>query len=401
MPAPRPERVLPAALAAAAWIAAASLAPPARADVDDRLKEVEKALDQSRAKSEALGQEAKTLAAEAARLRAELVAVARKAQDRESEMSDLEGELATLETREAARTKALETARGRLATLLGALERLARNPPAALLAAPTSPNDTVRSAILLRAAVPELDRRAKALGAELDEIAKLRAGIAARRTRLDEAGKALAAERASLAKLVAEKGRIEDRNRAESRAEAQRTATLAARAKSLKDLLARIEAGAKARPPVRPAPAPAPAPAPHAAPPAAASGGVALPARGEITQRFGEDDHMGGRTKGIEIRTRPAAQVVAPADGTVVFAAPFHGYGRLLIIKSGAEYHALLGGLARIEAEVGQSVLAGEPVGVMQGSPDGGPVLYFELRRKGQPINPLPWLAARNSKVNG
>jgi septal ring factor EnvC (AmiA/AmiB activator) len=56
--------------------------------------------------------------------------------------------------------------------------------------------------------------------------------------------------------------------------------------------------------------------------------------------------------------------------------------------------------LARITAEVGQSVLAGEPVGVM-GSPQGSPRLYFELRRKGQPINPLPWIAAGNSKVNG
>ncbi len=403
MRAPRPERVLPAALAAV-WIAAAIVAAPARGAVDDRLKEVEKALDQSRAKSEALDQEAKTLAAETARLRAESVAAARKAQDLESEMSSLEDDLAGLERREAARTEALAAARGRLATLLGALERLARNPPAALLAAPSTPNDTVRSAILLRAAVPELDRRAATLGAELDEIARLRAGIAARRTRLDAAGKALAAERETLARLADEKGRIEDRNRAESREAARHTAKLAAQAQSLRELLARIEAGATARPPARPqlAPAPPAAPTPpRAAPERSAGGGVALPARGEITQHFGEDDHMGGHTKGVAIRTRPAAQVVAPADGTVVFAAPFHGYGRLLIIKSGGEYHALLGGLARIEADVGQTVLAGEPVGVMQDSPGGEPVLYFELRRKGQPINPLPWLAARNSKVNG
>ncbi len=382
-------------------------AAPARADVGDRLKEVEKALGQSREKSQALDQEAKSLAEEADRLRAESVKSARKAQDLESEMSDLERELADLGTREAARTRALEAARGRLAALLGALERLARNPPAALLAAPGTPNDTVRSAILLRAAVPEVNRRAKALGAQLDEIAKLRAGVTSRRVALATAGKELAAQRASLAKLVVEKSRIEAQNRADSGAEAKRTAALAAQAKSLHDLMARIEAGAAARPPAKPAAA-APRPPRHPEQtarieegPTPSVGGLPLPARGEITQHFGEDDHMGGRTKGIRIRTRPAAQVVAPANGVVVFAAPFHGYGRLLIIKSGGEYHALLGGLARIEAEVGQSVLAGEPVGVMQDSPGGDPVLYFELRRKGQPINPLPWLAARNSKVNG
>jgi septal ring factor EnvC (AmiA/AmiB activator) len=116
---------------------------------------------------------------------------------------------------------------------------------------------------------------------------------------------------------------------------------------------------------------------------------------------FGDDDDSGGKAKGISIRTRVGAQVVAPADGEVVFAGPFRGFGRLLIIAVGEDYHALLGGLDRIDAEVGQAVLAGEPVGTMQGSPKGAPTLYFELRRKGQPINPLPWLAAGNSKVNG
>ncbi len=371
--------------------------------MDDRLKEVEKALGQSREKTQALDQEAETLRQEAARLQTQSVGAARKAQDLESEMSGLEGELADLKKRAASRTASLEAERGRLATLLGALERLARNPPAALLAAPGTPNDTVRSAILLRAAVPEVDRRAKALGAELDEIARLKEGIAGRRTRLEAAGKALAEEHTRLAHLAQEKARIEDRNRAEHSVEVKRAAALAEKAKSLHELLARIEAGAHMRPPTRPkapilhAPPPRPVPAPQTG----ATGGVALPARGEITQHFGDDDHMGGRTKGIEIRTRPAAQVVAPSDGVVVFAAPFHGYGQLLIIKSGGEYHALLGGLGRIEAEIGQTVLAGEPVGVMQDSSDGGSVLYFELRRKGQPINPLPWLAARNSKVNG
>jgi septal ring factor EnvC (AmiA/AmiB activator) len=129
--------------------------------------------------------------------------------------------------------------------------------------------------------------------------------------------------------------------------------------------------------------------------------GSALPARGELVRGFGDDDDLGGKAKGLTIRTRAGAQVVAPADGEVVFAGPFRGYGQLLIIASGTDYHALLGGLDRIDAEVGQSVLAGEPVGTMQGTPKGVPQLYFELRRKGQPINPLPWLAAGNSKVNG
>ena len=73
-----------------------------------------------------------------------------------------------------------------------------------------------------------------------------------------------------------------------------------------------------------------------------------------------------------------------------------------MIIEYHAKYHLLLAGLARIDTQVGERVLAGEPVGVMQSSmEDQGISLYMELRRNGQPINPLPWLAAGRTRVNG
>mgnify|MGYP002019279149 FL=1 len=103
----------------------------------------------------------------------------------------------------------------------------------------------------------------------------------------------------------------------------------------------------------------------------------------------------------ITIRTRPAAHVVAPRRGTVVFAGPFRGYGRLLIIEHDEGHHVLLAGLGRIDAVVGDEVLAGEPVGAMTGSLKGTPNLYLELRRSGRPINPLPWLAASKIMVSG
>jgi septal ring factor EnvC (AmiA/AmiB activator) len=135
---------------------------------------------------------------------------------------------------------------------------------------------------------------------------------------------------------------------------------------------------------------------------------LTVPAAGRIVTRYGERrDRAGGaaRAQGIEIATRPGAQVVAPYDGKVVYAGPFRGYGRILIIEHGGRYHSLLAGLERIDAVVGQWLLAGEPVGVMAGA-DGAassrnPKLYVELRRTGQPINPLPWLAQTGDKVRG
>ena len=134
----------------------------------------------------------------------------------------------------------------------------------------------------------------------------------------------------------------------------------------------------------------------------------ATAARNEPRAARGPD---GVTRDGVWFETRPGAQVVAPYDGKIVYAGPFRGYGRILIIEHGGRYHSLLAGLERIDTVVGQWVLAGEPVGVMagateageQGTPSAGrtPKLYVELRRTGQPINPLPWLAQTGDKVRG
>jgi septal ring factor EnvC (AmiA/AmiB activator) len=117
--------------------------------------------------------------------------------------------------------------------------------------------------------------------------------------------------------------------------------------------------------------------------------------------RYGQATETGLTRKGITIETGSGAQVVIPHDGTVVFAGPFKGYGWLLIIEHSEGYHSLLAGLDRIDNVIGQQVLSGEPAGIMGDLKNGPPLLYVELRRDGQPINPLPWLAASKIKVNG
>jgi septal ring factor EnvC (AmiA/AmiB activator) len=57
--------------------------------------------------------------------------------------------------------------------------------------------------------------------------------------------------------------------------------------------------------------------------------------------------------------------------------------------------------MARSDSVVGQWVLAGEPVGEMGDADAGRPVLYVELRRNGDPVNPLPWIASGERKVSG
>ena len=93
--------------------------------------------------------------------------------------------------------------------------------------------------------------------------------------------------------------------------------------------------------------------------------------------------------------------MVSPYSGTIVFAGPFRSYGQLLIIEHGDGYHSLLAGLSRIDGTVGQWVAAGEPVGAMAPLSVGGPSLYVELRHNGEPVDPLPWLAATVTPQEG
>src|SRR5690606_3300011 len=111
---------------------------------------------------------------------------------------------------------------------------------------------------------------------------------------------------------------------------------------------------------------------------------------------YGETTSNGRKSQGIVIQTRYGAQVTSPSDGWVVYAGEFRSYGQLLIINAGGGYHVLLAGLSRIDAQLGQFILAGEPVGTMQvaaggQSDENAPVLYVEFRKEGRPVDPSPW----------
>ena len=122
---------------------------------------------------------------------------------------------------------------------------------------------------------------------------------------------------------------------------------------------------------------------------------------GRVASRYGQPIAKGRTQKGITLETAKSAQVIAPYEGQVAFSGPFRGYGELLIIHHNGGYHTLLAGMARIDVAVGQWLLIGEPVGVMGRDVTGKQALYWEIRRKGQPINPLPWVAVSKSKVSG
>ena len=397
----------------AAFLLLAALVAPAvgaevvPSDAGGRLKEVERELQESRDREQALKRKAGGLEAEVTRLRRQMVAAAESIQDAETRMSRLEAELPDLAGEERDKVARLESNRDRVVHVLMALQRLARDPPEALIAQPLRPDEMVRSAILLRAAVPQVQEQAVQLRSELALLAQTRRGAADHKRRLAEERTELNQQRAGLAMLMETKEALQRETRSHGQEEARRAEALARQAQDLHDLIMALEREHRAReettrqdlgaPPTQPA-----ARRPGGEQPIThVRGQLPFPVAGRLVGLYGQATDSGLARKGIVIETRPEAQVVAPYDGVVVFAGQFRGYGQLLIIEHGEGYHSLLAGLARTDGIIGSFVLAGEPVGLM-GSGDGdAPTLYVELRRNGQPINPLPWLAARKGKGSG
>jgi len=135
-------------------------------------------------------------------------------------------------------------------------------------------------------------------------------------------------------------------------------------------------------------------------PPAAVSqnfagmrGKLPWPVSGPLLAKFGQSRNLGElKWDGVLIGAKEGSHVKAIADGKVVFADWLRGYGLLLIIDHGQGYLSLYGHNQAIHKELGEPVAANEiiaSVGNSGGYPKAG--LYFEIRKQGNPTNPVRW----------
>ena len=382
-----------------------------------KLSDVEKQLEEERQRQIQAQRDADAIGSEVEKLRGQLIATARQTQEAEQAVARLEKRQREIDQLIGDKTVALGKRRAEMANLLAALERLALRPPEALLVEPSTPDDTVRAGILLRALIPQIDKAAAALKTEIDDLAALRAEAAQNAKQIRDASSALQREQQSLQAMLNEKSKLESERRTAAQANAVQAQKLAAQARDLHELVQKLETERQRReeaerkrlsdqaskPPGTPLPGILP-PGPFKPagflkiPFSTTQNRLPLPVRGSVMRHFGDPDPQGQSGRGIVIETRPQAQVIAPHDGQIVYAGSFLGYGQLLIIEHGEGYHLLLAGLSRVDCVVGQWVLAGEPVGMM-GSGKDGQQLYIELRRQGMPMDPLSWLVPVKDKV--
>ena len=122
-------------------------------------------------------------------------------------------------------------------------------------------------------------------------------------------------------------------------------------------------------------------------------GKLRLPARGELTNRFGaKRDDTGISWKGLFIRATEGADVKTVASGRVVFADWMRGFGNLIIVDHGSGYMSLYGNNQAMLKFVGEEVTAGDAIasiGNSGGNESNG--VYYELRRNSQPFDPMTW----------
>jgi septal ring factor EnvC (AmiA/AmiB activator) len=435
---------------------------PALAQSSQDLDVLHQQIEQGQAQATALQKQADDLGRQINQLQDALVKSAQSVQDSEQQASDLESNLATLTEEEKHKTDELAVRRQQMTETLMALERLSVQPVQAALFADRSAIDQARTASLLSLIVPQLDKRADALKAQLADLHDLHAQIVDRREKLTTTLGTLADQNQKLADLIAQKSKLQKSTLAQTATTQDKLKLLADQAQSLKDLLDRIDRAkeeeaakqaaaaqaaaaeeakrqeatrkasrrpgsteddataksadlATANPSVTSADLGLGGPAGKAARPfpdrPGGSNGVRIPVRGTLVSAFGSAASDLSQARGILLETRPQAQVVAPFDGRIVFQGPFRSYGQILIIEHRGGYHTVLAGLGRVDAIVGQWLVAGEPVGIMGTSggatADTGqsaagsvtsnqdhPKLYVELRHNGQPVDPAPWFGS-------
>ena len=308
---------------------------------------------------------------------------------------------------------------------------MGRRPPPAVLVRPEDMLEAIRTSMLLGAVVPELRTETEALASDLGDLVNARNAIVREAEALRKELASLALERERVAALVEARQKSLAEAEKALAGEKLRAAELARQAGDLRELIARMESdvasamrGAEAarrsdedqkqesRPRTASLPFKDAARLAPAMPFAQARGLLPLPVSGSLVKPYGAPDGFGGAEKGLSLAAPPRAVVASPADGWIAFSGPYRTYGQLLIINAGGGYYIVLAGMDRINVEVGQFVLTGEPVAVMgDGSAKTAaaiaigatqPILYVEFRKDGTAIDPGPWWARSElEKVRG
>jgi len=337
----------------------------------DRLDKVQTQINAQEAAANVLEQKAKVTTHGLSDLQQKLITATETLQSKAEDAERLQDKLDKLEDDIASKSRSLGGEQQKLNALTRAMVDLSREPPEILFLQGDLSTDHIHQAMLVRALLPRLTAEVEIIAQDLTSLNDIQTQMAQQQRLVAAAQGNLHDQQQSLDQLIKTRQGLLERTQAQKEAIALELVALSSQAKDLMQLLEKV------------APKPAhPSALPHA------SGKLKWPVSGNILRRFGERDADGVLSQGLTFAALPGSPIVAPKAGKVVFAGPFRGYGQILILEHNGDYHSFLAGFGRIDAEMGEDVETGEPLGVLPVKNGAKPELYFEWRRNSDPVDP-------------
>lgn len=375
--------------AAAACAGGLAVAQNAPAGDSAAVRAAQQEANQAMARSRRLEQEAGRATSDAARARAGAEALAARIEASEAEITAAEQRLRIAEALAAGQRARLAERQQPVVRLTGALQTMARRPPALALVQPGSLEDVVHVRSILAATLPAIRARTADLRAEVARGSRFRAGAS-------QAYRAVVASREELQRrrLALARFELDQRRRSQSLAssalvESDRALALGEQARELSRRAGTREAQERLGAQLAQLTGPIARPRSDAAP-VRGRGAYMLPVEGRLLAGVGETSDGGVHSRGLTFATDPRAEVVAPADGRIVHAARFRSYGEVVIIDHGGGVTSVLTDLASLDVRIGQTVRRGERIG-RAGTEE--PRISVELRRGGRAVAIAPLLA--------
>ena len=344
--------------------------------LSSELKQGEPQLASAKQKTEALAQEA-------ASLKKKLIETAARIETLERQQIEADVRIVRLSAENARLSKGFANDRVAVTKLLAVLERLQHDMPPALAMRPDDALGAARGAMLIGASLPPVYAQAAALSRRIDSLKRTREDLERQKAAAIDTAARLHVARGQLDELLAEKER-EAQGAAENYDSLKnRLQEIARQAADFQALLTRVrelrqDAGSLQG---------------VVTVEAASSGSLNGLGRNSLLEPVvgAATAARESGTPGLSYATRPGAQVIAPSDGKVLYAGPYHKSGQVLILEITTGYDVVLAGLGRVTVKPNDQLLAGEPVGNMP--PEAADNrLYFELRHDGRGSSPAPWL---------
>ena len=350
-----------------------------------QLKSLSSELKQGQPQLQSAKQKSDALAAQAASLRQKLIATAARIEGLERQKAGTDDQILRLTAEDNRLSAGFANDRVAVTKLLAVLERLQHDMPPALAMRPDDALGAARGSMLIGASLPPIYAQAASLSRRIDALKHTRKALEQQQAEAADTAARLTSARTELDDLLAEKekeaaaaaetyGTLKIQMEKVAR-EAADFQALLSRVKALRQKADRDEDGTPNQSVVTVT--------------AQNTGNLGALARNSLLEPV-----VGGLENGdagLSYKTQPGAQVIAPADGKVLYAGPYHKNGQVLILEITTGYDVVLAGLGRVTVKPNDQLLAGEPVGTMPPDPVDDR-LYFEIRHGGRGLSPAPWL---------